>query len=116
IRFIRFVLNEQLPISGKRGINFLKGSIGALKRFGKVELSRKARPIGKPHRERRRSQLLSIFDHFDVVVYGVFTHGLIGMRERAVLVAYGLIRLVLKRIRINRVEFEAEFVRQGLYL
>src|SRR5512138_2633640 len=38
------------------------------------------------------------------------------VRERAVLVAYGLIGLVLKRIRVNRVEFEAEFVRQGLYL
>ena len=71
-------------------------------------------PVGEPHGERRRAELLAELDAIDVVLDGSLAH--VGRRvgERAEFVADLAVcrgrRVVLERVRVHRIEPDAEVV------
>ena len=71
-------------------------------------------PVGEPHRQRRRAELLTELDAVDVVLDGSLANVRRRVGERAELVADLAVgrgrRVVLERVRVHRVEPDAELV------
>ena len=73
-----------------------------------MHLAREIAPIRKPNCDGLRAERFADIDHTQVVVDRVSTNVGICMTERAKLVGYRLIRLILESVRVDGVESEIQ--------
>src|SRR5262245_45913358 len=79
----------------------------SLERATRVNLAREVSAIGDPNRKRLRAENSAYLDALDVVFDSLQSHARIGMSETTEVVRQFLTTLVLKRIRIHRIEVES---------
>jgi hypothetical protein len=116
-RLVGLVLGEHPPSRRQRVVDLAQTCADALELAAEVSLPGMVGAVGEPHRERRRAQLLTELDAVEVVLDGALAHVGRCMGERAELVAdlatAGRRGVVLERVRVHRVEADAELVGIG---
>ena len=101
------MFDEHRPIGGQGGVNVLHGGKVILEHAREALLAGEVGAVADPDRDGLAPELLADLDAADVVGHGLGACRGTGIGERAVFVAVGLVDLVLKGVRIHRIEAEA---------
>ena len=107
-RLIKLVLDQHSPAIRQSCVDLSRRFQIPIERSRQILLTREIRAVANPHSQRIRTKLPSDFDAFDVVFHSLLTRRGHRGRKRSSRVALLLVRLILKGIRIHRIEGEPQ--------
>src|SRR5829696_2341526 len=107
-RLVRLVLSEQSPVVRCRSVDLLQTFPHAIEAPTQRRLSWKIRAVREPDRDGLRPDQLADLDHAQMMLDRLAPHRRVGIAERAELIAQALARLILKGVRVHRVEPDAQ--------
>src|SRR5207237_3215593 len=111
-RLVELMLDEEPPVRGQSLVDVAHAVEVQLKHATKVLLTGEVSAVADPDRVSLRADLLPQLDALDVVLDGLPADGRVRVCERAVLVGLRLVDLILKRVRVHRVEVQAARARE----
>src|SRR3954470_19720042 len=106
-----FVFDQQTPVMRERFIDVLKRIDGSIERAPEVLLPREIRAIAQPDNERIAAKRLAEFDAANVMLDSPSADRRIGVRKRTEFVRVLLATLILKGVRVHRIELEMKLPR-----
>ena len=109
---VQLVLEKDPPVVGERVVDRAHAVEISLERLTKRHLPRKVAAVADPHRQRLRSEHRADPNAFEVVLDGLAANRGIRMRQAAVLVREWLTGLVLKGVRVHRIDVQSASPRE----